>query len=80
MSWMFEVVYRKPEDPGRERQLAECASHYGGVVTYREDAWGQLQAAICLTIEFPTLKLAQNAASKFLEMGESIDGPIQDYG
>ena len=80
MSWMFEVVYRKPEDRDRERRLAECASHYGGVVTYREDDWGQLQAAICLTIEFPTLELAQTAASEFLEMGEFMEGPIQDYG
>ncbi len=80
MSWMFEVVYRKPEDPDRERRLSECASQYGGVVDYREDDWGSLQDAICLTIEFPTLELAQNAASKFLEMGEYIAGPIGEYG
>jgi hypothetical protein len=64
MSWMFEVVYRKPEDPDRDRQLSDCALQYGGMVTYREDDWGSLQDAICLTLEFPTLELTQNAAIK----------------
>jgi len=80
MSIMFEIVYRKPEDPDRERRISECVSEFGGVVTYREDDWGQLQDAVCLTFEFPNLETPRAAALKVRDSGEFIEGPLQDYG
>ena len=78
MSVMLEVYYGKPEDAGRERRIAECASPNGGLVTCREDS-GPTCGGICLTIEFSSWEAAETAKSKLQEAGEHVEGP-GDYG
>jgi hypothetical protein len=79
MSIMFEVVYRMPQDPDRERRIRECVSKFGGEITYWEGHVGRWRDQVCLTIEFPTLEAAEAAAARVTESGERIEGPLQDY-
>ena len=67
---MIEVIYLKPEDPDHERGISELASLYRGVVSCREDDWGQTQQAICLTIEFWNWEDAETACAAFREIFE----------
>jgi hypothetical protein len=79
MSVMIEVIYRKPEDSDHERGILEFASLYRGVVSCREDDWGQTQQAICLTIEFWNWEDAETACAAFRERGDYVEGP-HEYG
>lgn len=76
MSVMIEVHYKKPENAEREQAISSCVSEYDGEVTYRED---DNVESVCLTIEFPNWKRAEDASSKLRETGEHVEGPM-DYG
>jgi hypothetical protein len=79
MSVMIVVCYSKPEDADRERRISECASHYGGLVTYREDDFGYSENAISLTVEFSSWEAAERATSTLRGSGEYVQGPFE-YG
>jgi hypothetical protein len=76
MSVKIEVIYGKPSNCEREREIAACASRFGGVVTFREDDTAD---SICLTIEFADREAAERAISKIRDSGEHVEGPA-DYG
>ncbi len=76
MSVMIEVYYKKPECVEREREISSCAFKYNGKVTSRESCNSE---SVCLTIEFPDWKNAEDASSKLRESGEYVEGPM-DYG
>jgi len=79
MSVMIEVIYRKPEDADHERGISEFVSLYRGVVSCREDDWGQTQQAICLTIEFWNWEDADKACAALRKRGDYVEGP-HEYG
>jgi hypothetical protein len=79
MSVMFEVSYAQPEDADRERRIAECASRYGGLVTFREVGGQWPDQSVCLTIEFWTWETAEAAAAELCKSGEHV-GVTCEYG
>lgn len=80
MIYMFEVYYRTPADPDRERDLARRVAEFGGRLDYREDPGSAgRSSAVCLTYEFDTWSAAEAAADALRGRGEHVEGP-QDYG
>ena len=76
MSVMIEVYYKQPVDCAREKMIVDCASRYGGELTFHEDDTAN---SVCLTIQFPSWESALAATSKLEESGEHVEGPM-DYG
>jgi len=79
MSFMFEVLYKSPQDPRREAGISERIGQFGGRLTFREEPDGVGAGPICLTYEFNDLQVAQEAASSLRSQGEHVEGPM-DYG
>jgi len=78
MSFMFEVLYKSPSDPGREAALSERIGRFGGRLTYREEPDVGV-GPVCLTFEFNDYQVAEEAASSLRSQGEHVEGPV-DYG
>jgi hypothetical protein len=79
MSYMFEVYYRPPADPGREATLADWVSSHGGRLDYREAPEANQSGSVCLTFEFSDREQAKAAADNLCRQGEHVEGPV-DYG
>ena len=79
MSFMFEVYYRPPANPGRETAITERVVNRGGRLDYREDAHADGSSGICLTFEFDDFDAAQRTAEELRHLAEHVEGPV-DYG
>jgi len=79
MSYMFEVYYRSPADPDKEKSLTQRVAALGGRLDYREPSQSRANGSICLTFEFNRRDEAEAAASVLREQGEYVEGPV-DYG
>lgn len=79
MSFMFELYYSPPADPGKETQVTERVCALGGRFDYREEAGAEGRSGICLTYEFDTWEQAEQAAAALRRQGEHVEGPV-DYG
>lgn len=74
MSFMFEVYYLAPEDPGREARILSVVSAHDGVLDYRELPETST-GSICLTYDFAALEQAEAAAQSVQNCGEYVEGP-----
>ncbi|MEO6808097.1 MAG: hypothetical protein ABI353_03165 [Isosphaeraceae bacterium] len=79
MSFMFEVLYKPPSDPRREAVISESLRPFGGSLTCREEPDAVEAGPVCLTFEFPDLRVAEEAATCLRTRGEHVEGPV-DYG
>ena len=79
MSYMFEVYYRLPHDPEKEKALTQRVAGLGGRLDYREPSQSKARGSICLTFEFGRREEAEAAARVLREQGEHVEGPV-DYG
>lgn len=79
MSYMLEVYYRPPSDPGKEVALTEHVSSLGGRLTFREVPGENRVKSVCLTYEFDSFDRANAAAEALRQQGEHVEGPA-DYG
>jgi hypothetical protein len=80
MSAMFEVYYKRPQDPEREARLTEQVVALGG----RFDCWEESEIPgvcdyVCVTYEFDDWRQADVAAEILRGQGEHVEGPC-DYG
>jgi hypothetical protein len=76
---MFEVYYRSPADPDKEKALTKLVAAFGGRLDYREMPQSEANGSICLTFEFDGHEEADKAASALRQHGEHVEGPIE-YG
>lgn len=79
MSFMFEVIYRAPTDPQKEKHIDTVISGHGGTLDCREEPEPHGPNSVVLTYEFRDYDQAFAAATKLRELGLKIDGPY-DYG
>lgn len=79
MSYMFEVYYRPPPDPGKEAGLTELVTRLGGRFDFREEPAKSAAGGVVLTYEFDNWETATTAAEALRQRGEHVEGP-QDYG
>ncbi len=76
MSVMFEVWYKRPDNPLKETALTNRVSSFGGRFDYREEATEH--TGVCLTYEFDSWDTAAQAAEVLPQLGEHVEGPA-DY-
>jgi hypothetical protein len=64
-------------EPGHESQAIQLASAAGGRLDYREESLQH--RTVCLTFDFRTAPLAEQAAEKLRGCAFHVEGPC-DYG
>lgn len=79
MTFMFELYYKAPPDPGKETELSSRVANLGGRLVFRELPDGVHRHSVCLTYEFDNLSDAEAAAEQLREHGEHVEGPVE-YG
>lgn len=78
MSYTVEVFCVGPADSRFEELLSTEALRLGGRLDFRESS-GINCEGICLTFEFSDSESAGNAAERFRELGQHVEGPAE-YG
>jgi hypothetical protein len=78
MTYMFEVYYRPPRDPAREKRMTDEVFKHGGRLDCWEDSTGW--TSICLTFEFDNETQAHAAVAALLQQGERITMGPRPYG
>ena len=80
MSSAFDLLYKLPRDPARERRLTDDVAAHGGRLNHADEtAIEHISNTICLTYEFDDLSTAERCADALREHGEHIEGPYE-YG
>jgi hypothetical protein len=80
MSSAFDLLYKLPRDPARERRLTDEVSAHGGRLDYADEtAIEHVSSTVCLTYEFDHLSAAERCAAALRGRGEHVERPYE-YG
>jgi hypothetical protein len=79
MSSAFDLLYKLPRDPARERRLTDAVSGHGGRLDHVDETAINVSTTVCLTYEFDDLPAAERCAVALRGQGEHVEGPYE-YG